>query len=83
MTPAERGLLEAAAADAARHTEQIVPEGWGFVDTIDRRDFMRLTAAGLLVTLAVKPAGGMPRPVWNPAKLQQRSSTTPSTRRPS
>src|SRR6185369_7012500 len=76
-TPAEskRGLLEQAAEEAAALAgrEQIVPEGWGFVETIDRRDFMRLTAAGLLVTFAVKPAAGMPRPVWNPANLQRPS----------
>jgi isoquinoline 1-oxidoreductase len=44
------------------------------VSTIDRRDFVRLTSAGLLVALSVKPADGMPRPVWNPAGLQRPST---------
>jgi len=51
--------------------EMIVPEGWGFVATIDRRDFLRLTSTGLLVIFAVRPAKGMPRPVWNPAGIQR------------
>ena len=51
--------------------EMIVPEGWGFVDTIDRRDFFRLTSSGLLVIFAVTPPKGMPRPVWNPAGIQR------------
>ncbi len=33
----------------------VVPDGWGFVDTVDRRDFLRLTATGLLVMFAVEP----------------------------
>lgn len=31
-----------------------VPEGWGFVETIDRREFLKLTSAGLLVMIAVE-----------------------------
>jgi isoquinoline 1-oxidoreductase len=56
---------------AAVEPEMIVPEGWGFVETIDRRDFLKLSSAGLMVIFAVKPAKGMPRPVWNPAGLQR------------
>ena len=61
----------AAAAHAESAREQIVPEGWRMIDSFDRRDFLRLGAAGLLVTFAVRPAKGMPRPVWNPAGLQR------------
>ncbi len=72
--PRERTLAEAAAeARALAAAEQAAPEGWGFVDTIDRRDFMRLTATGLLISFSVKPLKGMARPVWNPANLQRPS----------
>jgi len=30
-----------------------VPDGWGFVQTVDRREFIRRTGAGLLVAIAV------------------------------
>lgn len=49
----------------------VVPEGWGFVETIDRRDFLRLTSTGLLVVFAVKPPEGALRPVWNFAEQQR------------
>ncbi len=32
-----------------------VPEGWGFAYTVDRREFLKLTGAGLLVMVAVEP----------------------------
>lgn len=51
--------------------EMIVPEGWGFVETIDRRDFLRLTSTGLMVVFAVKPPEGTFRPVWNFATQQR------------
>ena len=51
--------------------EMIVPEGWGFVETIDRRDFLRLTSTGLMVAFAVRPPDM--KPVWNPANEQQRT----------
>ena len=51
--------------------EMVVPEGWGFVQTIDRRDFLRLTSTGLLVVFAVKPPDGALRPVWNFAEQQR------------
>jgi nicotinate dehydrogenase subunit B len=53
--------------------EMIVPEGWGFVDTVDRRDFLKLTGSGLLVIFALTPPEGMLRPVWNPAGIQRPS----------
>jgi nicotinate dehydrogenase subunit B len=37
-----------------------VPEGWGFVYTVDRREFLKLTGAGLLVMIAVEPLLGRP-----------------------
>ncbi|HVZ50216.1 MAG TPA: molybdopterin cofactor-binding domain-containing protein [Gemmatimonadaceae bacterium] len=75
MTAPRRSLAEAAAEArvVAAAEPPVVAEGWGFVDTIDRRDFMRLTATGLLITFSVKPLKGMPRPVWNPANLQRPS----------
>ena len=53
--------------------EMIVPEGWGFVETIDRRDFLKLTSSGLLVMFSVTPPAGTLRPVWNPAGIQRPS----------
>ena len=35
-----------------------VPDGWGFVYTIDRREFLKLTSTGLLVMFAVEPLFG-------------------------
>ncbi len=35
-----------------------VPEGWGFVQTMDRRDFLKLTGSGLLVLWSVDPLPG-------------------------
>ena len=55
----------------ATDDEMIVPEGWGFVTMMDRRDFVRLTGTGLLVMLVVKPALGMPQARWNPAEMQR------------
>ena len=51
--------------------DMVVPEGWGFVETIDRRDFLRLTSTGLFVAFAVKPPEGTMRPVWNFAEQQR------------
>ena len=53
--------------------EMIVPEGWGFVDTVDRSDFLKLTSSGLLVIFALTPPKGALRPVWNPAGIQRPS----------
>jgi isoquinoline 1-oxidoreductase len=53
--------------------EMIVPEGWGFVETIDRRDFLKLTGTGVLVMFSVTPPKGAGRPVWNPAGIQRPS----------
>ena len=33
--------------------DQESPENWGFVQTVDRREFLRLTGTGLLVSLMV------------------------------
>ncbi len=35
-----------------------VPAGWGFVETFDRRDFLKLTGTGLLVMLTIEPVVG-------------------------
>ncbi|MEW5983112.1 MAG: molybdopterin cofactor-binding domain-containing protein [Acidobacteriota bacterium] len=32
-----------------------VPDGWGFVTSMDRREFLKLTATGLLVSVVVEP----------------------------
>ena len=53
--------------------EMIVPQGWGFVETIDRRDFLKLTSSGMLVMFSVTPPKDALRPVWNPAGIQRPS----------
>ena len=58
---------------SAVNEEMIVPEGWGFVNTVDRRDFLKLTGSGLLVIFALTPPKGALRPVWNPAGIQRPS----------
>ncbi len=40
-----------------------VPEGRGFVQTMDRRDFLKLTGSGLLVLCSVDPLLGQSAPV--------------------
>lgn len=54
-----------------RQDEMIVPEGWGFVETIDRRDFLRLTGSGLMVAFAVRLPESKMQPVWNFAEQQR------------
>lgn len=39
-----------------------VPEGWGFVQTMDRRDFLKLTSSGLLVLCSIDPLLGQAAP---------------------
>lgn len=48
-----------------------VPEGWGFVQTMDRRDFLKLTSSGLLVLCSVDPLLGQA----GPAPVTQRAAT--------
>ncbi|MBL0313451.1 MAG: xanthine dehydrogenase family protein molybdopterin-binding subunit [Holophagaceae bacterium] len=48
-----------------------VPEGWGFVKTMDRRDFLKLTGSGLLVVCSVDPLLGQA----GPAPTAQRAAT--------
>src|ERR1041384_3420754 len=33
-----------------------VPDGWGFIPTFDRRDFLKFTTAGLLVMFNLRPS---------------------------
>jgi nicotinate dehydrogenase subunit B len=54
--------------------EMIVPEGWGFVTTMDRREFATLTSVGLLVMFGIKPTANMVRSKWNPAGMQEATS---------
>ncbi len=54
--------------------EMIVPEGWGFATTMDRREFVTLTSVGLLVAFGVKPTADMVRSKWNPAGMQEAAS---------
>ncbi|MCC7009694.1 MAG: xanthine dehydrogenase family protein molybdopterin-binding subunit [Acidobacteria bacterium] len=37
-----------------------VPDGWGFIPTFDRRDFIKLTTTGLLVMFNLRPAAASP-----------------------
>jgi isoquinoline 1-oxidoreductase len=41
-----------------------VPDGWGFVSTIDRRDFLKLTTTGLIVMWAIEPLVGRSDSAW-------------------
>ena len=43
-------------------SEMIVPDGWGFVYSMDRREFLKLTGTGLLVIFAVDPLYGVQEP---------------------
>ncbi|HET7251766.1 MAG TPA: molybdopterin cofactor-binding domain-containing protein [Gemmatimonadales bacterium] len=54
--------------------EMIVPEGWGFVTTMDRREFVTLTSVGLLVMFGIKPTPDMVQAKWNPAGMQEATS---------
>ena len=54
--------------------EMIVPEGWGFATTMDRREFVTLTSVGLLVMCGVKPTADMVQAKWNPAGMQEAAS---------
>jgi isoquinoline 1-oxidoreductase len=47
-----------------------VPDGWGFVTAIDRREFLALTGTGLLVMFAVDPAFGRQEPARLPTGRQ-------------
>jgi isoquinoline 1-oxidoreductase len=39
-------------------SDMIVPDGWGFATSMDRREFLKLTATGLLVVCAVRRLSG-------------------------
>ena len=47
-----------------------VPDGWGFVTTVDRREFLKLTSTGLLVMLAIEPLLARQEPARLPAGRQ-------------
>jgi nicotinate dehydrogenase subunit B len=36
-------------------SDMIVPDGWGFAYSMDRRDFVKMTGTGLLVMIALRP----------------------------
>jgi len=46
------------------NSDMVVPEGWGFARTMDRREFLKLTGTGLLVMVAIEPILGQ-----EPARL--------------
>jgi nicotinate dehydrogenase subunit B len=47
-----------------------VPDGWGFVTTVDRREFLKLTSTGLLVMLAIEPLFARQEPARLPSGRQ-------------
>ena len=47
-------------------TDLEVPAGWGFVTTLTRREFLRLTSTGLLVAVTVDPLFGRQEPTRLP-----------------
>lgn len=70
----ERTAYANAAALASHDSEQSAGSGeFGFGGTMRRRDFVSLTATGLLISFSVKPLEGMARGRWNPANLQRPS----------
>jgi len=48
-----------------------VPDGWGFIPTFDRRDFLKFTTAGLLVMFNLRPSSA--------ASLQAAGAARPRT----
>jgi nicotinate dehydrogenase subunit B len=70
--PSPRTLQAAVEEAKVRYVKEMAERGeeWGFVSTMDRRDFVRLTATGLLISFSVKPTGAMPVAKWNPQNLQ-------------
>ncbi len=51
----------------AYDSNMIVPDGWGFVRTMDRRAFVKLTGTGLLVMFVASPFAGAQEPARVPA----------------
>ncbi|MGE5242907.1 MAG: molybdopterin cofactor-binding domain-containing protein [Betaproteobacteria bacterium] len=51
-------------------SEMIVPEGWGFARTMDRREFLKLTGTGLLVVFAIDPFAAAQEPERLPGGRQ-------------
>jgi nicotinate dehydrogenase subunit B len=51
-----------------------VPDGWGFAQTMDRRDFLKLTSTGLLVMFVVEPVLG--KGMFGPAQGGRSSAPT-------
>jgi hypothetical protein len=47
-------------------SEMIVPDGWGFAYSMDRREFLTLTGTGLLVIVALRPVAAAAQ---EPARL--------------
>ena len=59
-----------------------VPSGWGFVTTVDRREFLKLTSTGLLVAVTVDPLFGRQEPhaaADGPDRLPRPTSTRTCT----
>jgi nicotinate dehydrogenase subunit B len=73
--PRQRTLAAAVDEAQVRFVQEMKERDgeWGFISTMDRRDFVRLTATGLLISFSVKPVGAMPVAKWNPANLQRPS----------
>jgi nicotinate dehydrogenase subunit B len=51
-------------------SDMIVPDGWGFARTMDRREFLQLTGTGLLVMLTVDPFAAAQEPARLPTGRQ-------------
>jgi nicotinate dehydrogenase subunit B len=56
-------------------SEMIVPDGWGFAYSMDRREFLKLTGTGLLVMVALRP---MAAAAQEPARLPTGREGAPS-----
>ncbi len=57
-----------------RNQDLEIPDGWGFAQTIDRRDFLKLTTTGLLVAFVVEPLLG--KGMFGPAQGGRSSAPT-------
>ena len=56
-------------------SEMIVPDGWGFAYSMDRRDFLKLTGSGLLVIAVLRPLAAAAQ---EPARLPAGRGRAPS-----
>ena len=80
-----RGRDEGRCAMTRHDDRHGTADGWGFVTTVDRREFLKLTSTGLLVVFAVDPLLGRQEPARaadGPARATRPTSTPTCTSAP-